>query len=231
MTAPHFDLWLRAHFRSPDDDTPVRGERGAGRRTNGAVPAHPRDAAAGDASIVEAVRRGDATRFAEWYEATYDDAWRFAHRFVHDSPTASDVVHDVFLAIWKGRATWVVRGSLHQYVLGAVRHRALNTKRHERIAERHAKDAVGDVGVAAPGMSAALPATDDAAAEARLREILRREIDVLPERQRTALVLRWDHGLSNAEIAGVLSVGEAAVSRLLGRATETLRAVWERLAE
>ena len=175
------------------------------------------------------MRAGDADRFAAWYGAVYEEAWRFAYRFVHDRDAARDVVQDVFLAIWERRASWDVHGALQSYVLGAVRHRALNAVRHERIVERAAGAAADCEVRVVPGMGTLSAPTDAPVAEATLRDAMHRHMQALPERQRTALALRWENGLTNVEIAKVLGVGEAAVSRLLARATETLREVWNRL--
>jgi RNA polymerase sigma factor (sigma-70 family) len=235
MTARPFELWLHAHFDAhfdaQDESEPKHRALHDSRTRHSHEHVTPvRDDDARDVAFVAAVRDGNAEQFAAWYDTLYDEAWRFAYRFVRDTALASDVVHDVFLSIWEHRATWTVRGSARNYVLGAIRHRALNTRRHERIVARAASSS--DVALRTPpGMGDAPRQPDAVFADAALHDAMHRAVANLPERQRSALALRWEHGLSNVEIAGVLGVGEAAVSRLLGRATETLRTVWDRLAE
>jgi RNA polymerase sigma-70 factor (ECF subfamily) len=49
-------------------------------------------------------------------------------------------------------------------------------------------------------------------------------IDALPARQRTAIVLTYHQGLSNAEAADVLDTSVSGIETLLVRAKRTLRA-------
>ena len=49
------------------------------------------------------------------------------------------------------------------------------------------------------------------------------QIDALPARQRAAIVLTYQEGLSNAEAAGVLGVSVGGIEALLVRAKRTLR--------
>ena len=51
----------------------------------------------------------------------------------------------------------------------------------------------------------------------------RRAIDALPDRQRTAIVLIYQEGLSNAEAAAVLDTSISGVETLLVRAKRALR--------
>src|SRR4051812_16538665 len=64
----------------------------------------------------------------------------------------------------------------------------------------------------------------------RLRERdhhLAAAIDALPPRQRAAVVLTYQEGLSNAEVAEVLDTSVSGVETLLVRARRTLRAAFE----
>ena len=58
---------------------------------------------------------------------------------------------------------------------------------------------------------------------AERRELVRSAIDELPDRARTALVLRYDLGLSYAEIADILGVPASFVGVILLRARRSLR--------
>jgi len=230
MTVPHFDQWLGAYFKR-DTDHGATGSRVRPSIVDASQSPVAPAAHLGDAELVTAIRAGDAARFTAWYDAIYNDAWRFARRFSADADQASDVVQDVFLSIWKRRTTWDVRGPVHTYVLGAIRRRALQSLRHDRIVQTATDRAIDPTGTPEGGfgMGATPHAPDARVTEDSLHEAMRRHIAQLPERQRTALVLRWEHELSNVEIAGILGIGEAAVSRLLARATATLRQVWDAL--
>jgi RNA polymerase sigma-70 factor (ECF subfamily) len=227
MTAPNFDLWLSSHFRSESDHGQItlgsRRARPEAGESRDSAPVHK-----DDVELIAAIKNGDAERFAAWYDGLYNDAWSFARRFSNDGDEAGDVVQDVFLSIWRRRESWEVRGSARAYVLGAIRRRAMSTLRHERVVKDAAeRTGAGEDGDARLGMGEEARSPDAGVAEHTLHDAMRRQIALLPLKQRTALALRWEHELSNVEIADILGVGEAAVSRLLARATATLRASWD----
>ena len=59
-----------------------------------------------------------------------------------------------------------------------------------------------------------------------MREATERVFEIingLPEKQRTALLLKTMEGLSQAEISGIMDLSEKAVESLLSRARDTLR--------
>jgi RNA polymerase sigma-70 factor (ECF subfamily) len=146
---------------------------------------------------------------------------KFAYRFVHSREAAQDLAQDAFARVWERRESLHVYGDLRTYLLTVVRHRALDIIRHARVVDRAATASEPDERVQVVTMGV-VPPTDVAAEEAVLMAAFRRVVAALPERQRSALMLRWEQGLSNREIARVLGIGEAAVSRLLSRTAEAL---------
>jgi RNA polymerase sigma-70 factor (ECF subfamily) len=77
-------------------------------------------------------------------------------------------------------------------------------------------EAAGEIVDPAPG------ATDKAEADERERMVTA-AIDKLPARQRTAIVLTYSEGMSNAEVADVLDTSVSAVETLLVRGKQNLR--------
>jgi RNA polymerase sigma-B factor len=64
---------------------------------------------------------------------------------------------------------------------------------------------------------------DEALAEAENRLALRPLLAALPERERTVIVLRFFHNMTQSEIAGRLGISQMHVSRLLARTLAQLR--------
>jgi len=67
------------------------------------------------------------------------------------------------------------------------------------------------------------PAAEEMLIQAQEQKILEREITALPERQRTALNLCFDEGLSNQEAAEIMGVNLKALQSLIMRAKTTLK--------
>lgn len=157
------------------------------------------------------------------YHQNFAGVWKFAFRFVGERHTAQDLAQEVFLAVWNRRKSLVIHGSIRAYLLSAVRFRALNVIRDQSFRGRIAKDAeIANIPI---GMGAVAKAPDVMVAMDDMAERVQAALQVLSERQRTALILKWEQELTNREIAATMDIGEAAVSRLLIRAAENVRRI------
>ena len=174
-----------------------------------------------DADTVRLVRGADRAAFERMFRAHYVPLCDFVDRYVRSRETAEELVQDVFFNVWTSRDRWEVRDSIKAYLYGAARNRALNHLRHERTARRWeervvAEDATSTVRPS-PSNSLDRLESDEAAAT------LRRAIAALPERARAVVILRWQHQLSYAEIAGAMGISVKGVENQLARAMKALR--------
>ena len=172
-------------------------------------------ARAAERSLVVRIRAGDAAAFAGVMEQHFRAAVRFATGFLHDRTEAEDVAQEVFTRIWTGRTTWEPKTSVRAYVLGSIRHRALNVLKHQGVETRYATS----VGVDHERVDADESSTIEHVAEV---VALRVAIEGLPERRRIALTLRYEHEMSHAEVGAVLGVSAKAAKELLARTLEAL---------
>jgi RNA polymerase sigma-70 factor (ECF subfamily) len=148
---------------------------------------------------------------------------RFAYDLARSREMADDAVSDVFVWIWEHRTAWQVRGSLRAYLFRAVRNRIFNAKRDTAFRERWRQRNHDDLAAAGIGRGRPWDPGHDLDARA-LGVLLRRALARLPEGRRTALILRWIHGLSYAEIAQVVGTSVVGVKQQLNRALRELRA-------
>lgn len=165
---------------------------------------------------VAGIRRGDPDAFRAVMEAYFEHAVRFAFGFVRERDVAEDVAQEVFARIWARRDEWTPQTSVRAYVLGAVRNRALDVLKHRGVEARHVElersfmDGGEAVGNTALERAADLKVLYEAVAE-------------LPERRRMALMLRYEHGLSHAEVGAALGVTAKAAKELIVRTLDGLR--------
>jgi RNA polymerase sigma-70 factor, ECF subfamily len=169
------------------------------------------------------VQAGDADAFELLFRSQYAALCAVATRYVRERALAEELVQDVFAELWAKRATWQIRTSVRAYLFAAVRHRALNQRRHAAV-ERdwEEQEAAPDVReLHAP------PVPIDEALEAEeLRARLHAAIESLPDRCRLVMHLRWREQLSYAEIAEAMGISTKGVEVQLARG---LRALRERL--
>jgi RNA polymerase sigma-70 factor (ECF subfamily) len=163
--------------------------------------------------------------FNELFRAYYAQLADFAYRYVGSVEVAQDIVQDVFLKLWVTRAEWDVTTSVAAYLYRAVRNRALNVRKHARVVDAWAAQAVA----ARPTVpSAALNQGMANVTAEELEAAFRRAMTRLSPRGREIFVLSREQGLTYREIADVLGVAPNTVYAQMGRA---LRALHEALAE
>jgi RNA polymerase sigma-B factor len=68
-----------------------------------------------------------------------------------------------------------------------------------------------------------VPYRDPAFAESEARMLVHEGLDMLDERERKIISLRFEEGLTQSQIASRIGISQMHVSRLLRRALETLR--------
>ena len=150
----------------------------------------------------------DREAFLAFYDASVDDAYRYAGRLCGaDRAAAEDLVHDAYMrllrGVQEGRNPEVNIG----YVVTTIRNLHLDQLRRRTMAERRLHL------VATPGTTdGEAPFANDVSTLA-----------ALPERDRTALVLRYVDGLSVTEVATVMEITVHAAESLLARARARLR--------
>jgi RNA polymerase sigma-70 factor (sigma-E family) len=135
---------------------------------------------------------------------------RFAVVLTGDRGLAEEVVQEVLLRVY---ARWAKIGALdspEHYVRRMVVNEYLSWRRRWARVVPHAD----------PPVATLVP--DHATAHAE-RDALRTELDKLPRRQRTVLVLRYYAGMSDAEIAEVFGCGAGTVRGYASRALAALR--------
>lgn len=175
-----------------------------------------------DADLIARVRGGDERAFEALFRAYASPLSRLAYHYVGSVALAEEVVQDVFLRLWDGRATLHVTESLPGYLRVAVRNRALDTTKAARSAFRvqRASQTVEPQAPAGMGQPARSPFEDVEHRE--LSDALRQAVDRLPARCRLVFLLRWESHLSYAEIAEQLDISVKAVERHRQRALTRL---------
>jgi len=178
---------------------------------------HARAESASD--VAARIRAGDEDAFAALFLEHYTSLCQFVDSFVRAPDIAEEIVQGVFLRIWEHRRSWNPRAGPRAYLFASCRNQAVDALRHEQIvAQSLGRDTYLGVGRwSAPGLA-------DAELEAaELADKLRSVVAELPERRRLVVILRWQHQLSNPEIARILGISVKGVEMQFSRALADLR--------
>lgn len=166
-------------------------------------------------------RSGDADAFESIFRRYYEHLCLFAERLLRSPDAARDVVQDVFVAIWKQRASCQGCDNLRVYLFTAVRNRVLKLLRHQNVVDR--TRARMTLEQRSPGHGATPESPDEEIDALELAATVERIVQELPERSREAYRLHRRDGLSYAEIAAVMGVSVRTVENHIARALRGLR--------
>lgn len=183
---------------------------------DGAPDAPPSGAV--EQQLVARVRGGDRAAFEALFLRYAPVLGSFLLAYVRSREVAEDLVHDLFLALWRERETWHPAGTIEAYLFLAARNRARNYLRHERIVQRWEERSARELA----------EASDDESADERLEALERqamviRAIAQLPERARLVATLRWVDGLTYPQIAQRLGITVKGVEKAVARAFQAIQ--------
>lgn len=146
--------------------------------------------------------------FEDVYRKHVDAVFRYAVRCTGRREVAEDITSEVFLALFREFDT-VEPSHLPGWLFTAVKRRAIDHWRHEKVAERH---------VAAQDRQAGRDESQDAPFEIWLAQS-----KSLKPIHRACIILRYVHGLERVEIARRLGCSEFQVKGYLQYARVLLR--------
>lgn len=147
----------------------------------------------------------------------------FATRFLSSTSEGEDVAQTVFIEVWRKAGTFdPSKASAKTWLYSIARNRCIDAIRKRRLRQFVGLDAtVADIG------STASEPSRITADRAELRAVVR-ELDLLPDRQRMALLLQVVSDMSTRDIAETMATSDGAVEQLIRRARQTLRQKFDR---
>jgi RNA polymerase sigma-70 factor (ECF subfamily) len=201
-------------------------------------------APAGDEhALVQRLRAGDETAFAEIVDRYDRQLRRLARTFVRTDAQADDVVQETWLAVLGGLDRFEERSSLKTWIfrilVNRARTRAVREARQVPFSSLAGADDDGpsvdpsnfrDGGwITPPRPFEAQPESELLSGE--LRDRLGGIVDTLPEQQRTVILLRDVAGLDGPEVAEALGISEGNQRVILHRARSAVRGQLARYLE
>ncbi len=162
-------------------------------------------------SLIERIgASGDLDALGHLFDLAAPGLLRLALRVTGDSAEAEDVLQETFLAVLKGAHSYDPSRPAGAW-LGTVLANVASRRRRKRSPLE---------------MPAGMGEGEGELAEPRDEEAWRRtraEIENLPTHERSAMLLRYEQGLSPKRIAEILSISESTVRSSVARGTQRLR--------
>jgi RNA polymerase sigma-70 factor, ECF subfamily len=164
------------------------------------------------------IRRGNASAFAEFFQALWPDLFRFLYRLTRDRQAAEDLTQDAFARFWLARERIDPDLGPRYYLYRIARNLAADDL-SRRSRTRRASDTGGEILIHL--------AYDPAEAYERslAAHRLLKSLSILPERCRAVFVLTRYHDFSYEEVARTLDISLQTVKNQMNKALSLLRKV------
>jgi RNA polymerase sigma factor (sigma-70 family) len=161
--------------------------------------------------------RGDEDAFRTLTDRYLRLVYSAAVRQTGNASLAEDVTQAVFLTLARKARAISPKVILPGWLLRTTRYAAANARRLEQRRQQYEEQA----------MNAQLQTTETDAAWQRIAPLLDEAVDVLPAKDRDAVVLRFFEGMSLRAVAERLGVSEDGAQKRVSRAVERLRVFFE----
>ena len=174
-----------------------------------------------DEALMARVAGGDERAFQLLSRRHLPAMLGLARRILGNAADAEDVAQEAFMRVWTHAPRWQPLAQFRTWLTRVVINLCLDRKRRAPWVEL---ETAGDVVDPAPGAG-------EKAEDNERERMLAAAIEKLPVRQRSAIVLTYGDGMSNAQVAEILDTSVSAVETLLVRAKQNLRRTLENVID
>mgnify|MGYP006290016105 CR=1 FL=1 len=172
-----------------------------------------------DAELARAATAGSETAFRALVERYATPAVNFAHAMVRDRAVAEDLAQEAFLRVFVRLRTFDASRSFRAWFFQVVRHVVIDHLRKRRLPAASLDQLADEHGLDAPSTA---PSPEEATVQTHLsRDIQTALLELRPE-YRQVVVLRYQEGLTQLEVAEAMELPEGTIKTYLHRARREL---------
>ncbi len=167
-----------------------------------------------DQALMRRLSEGDQAAMKEVFQEHYQQIYRTIYRFVHHAQVCEDLTQEVFLKVWRKRATITISQSLRGYLTTMAYHEAMSHLRKSGPKEVEPE----------PQMQVSYERDGQQVMEnVELGQRIAHAIEKLPPRCKTTFVLSRFEGKSYKEIGQIMDISVKTVENQMGKALQLLR--------
>ncbi|WP_332634306.1 RNA polymerase sigma factor SigW [Halalkalibacter flavus] len=174
--------------------------------------------------LIREVRKGDQQAFAEIVELYKDKVYQVAYRMVGNVHEAQDVAQEAFLRAYTNIDRFDVNRKFSTWLFRIATNVAIDRLRKKKPDFYLQDEVKGSEGLTFESQLAAdEERPEDQVVTIEMQEWIQHEINQLPLKYRTAIILKYMEDLSISEISDILDIPQSTVKTRVHRGREALR--------
>jgi len=171
-------------------------------------------------AMMSAIASGDKAALAALYRALEKPVFRFIRSRLNDPFEAGDILHDVFIEVWRSAGRFEGRSKVQTWIFGIAYRKVIDA--HRRRGRMDVTDEIPDTADDSPDAEACLAGAEEAAH-------VRHCLGTLKDDHRTVISLAFFDDMTYGEISSVVGVPEGTVKTRVFHAKKLLMRCLEQL--
>ena len=165
------------------------------------------------AALLARVAEGDKQALAALYKALEKPVFRFIRSRLNDSFEASDILHDVFMEVWRSAGRFEGRSKVQTWIFGIA---------YRKVIDAHRKRGRTDLMGETPDSVDDSPDAETCLASSQEAEHVRHCLGTLKDDHRAAIAMAFYDDMTYGEIAEVAGVPEGTIKTRVFHAKKLL---------
>ena len=168
-----------------------------------------------DKELLDAIKDNDHAAFEVLFNRYWEYLFSVVYRRLNNREDAQDIVQDIFIYIWKSRASLSVKTGLEPYLFSAAKNQLYSLYRRDKL--RLARETELQYRTGTPSQ------TDQLVLFKEVDRLVTDELERMPVNVRRCFTLSREEGKSIREIAAELMLSEKTVKNNISDALKRLR--------
>ena len=170
------------------------------------------------ADLLADIANGNQAAFSKLYDLFYPALIQHVVSKINDETVAQDILHDLFMSLWKSRERIVEIESLPAYLYASCRYLIINHLKKASLKNKHEE-------IESLEIDSREEPLEDRLYYRYLLDRVNQEIDNLPEKCRAIFKMSREQYMSNKEIAAYLQISESTVENQIRKALQRIKVV------
>lgn len=170
-----------------------------------------------EASLVRLAADGDQVAYGRLYSFYYPQLYTSLAFIAQSHEDAQEIIHEVFLKIWKAKESLVLVRSFEDYAYTLAKNLLFNHLKRKKVNQRILQS-IFDQSVKNAG-----PSPDQEYLYKQYYQTAITAINELPEQKRRIFLMRTQEGMSLGEIADEMGISVSAVKKHLYAAFDSVK--------